>query len=272
MKSLFSFDPSQTKLDVVLAFSYTPKILKNRITNRRNTGLLYILEGTYEYRWQGGDFRAEAGSLVYLPPDCKPYSYSISFPSDAQGARTMQIELKIQDVKTSKCISYSEHPTLVFENAQFLKGLFESVENAFKKSESTSKLHLYSALFSLLAACSEELISVPESAARIAPAVKYITENYTKDLDVGELATLCYISKSQLNRLFKNHLGISPIAYRNRLRINTAKKLLRDPELSVGEISDMLGFYDLYAFSHFFASVMGVSPAKYRKILGRDSL
>jgi len=266
MEQLFSFDPSKTKVDIALAFSYTPKILKNHITLRRCSGLLYILEGAYEYSWQGGSFFADAGSLIYLPPNSVPYSYSITFPPELLGAKTMQIEFELRDIKTDACVSYADHPTLVFENAHFLKERFIAVVNAFTKSETVSNLQLYASLFSLFSACTEENRSVPKNAEKIAPAVKYLNENYTKDLDVKALCDLCYISESQLTRLFKKHLGISPVAYRNRLRVNAAKKLLENPELSVGEISDMLGFYDIYAFSHFFSTATGTSPTKYRKL------
>lgn len=266
MEQLFNFDPSKTKVDVTLAFSYTPKILKNRITLRRRSGLLYILEGAYEYSWQGGSFFAGAGSLIYLPPNSVPYSYSISFPPELPSAKTMQIELELRDIKTDTCVSYADHPTLVFENAHFLKERFVAVVDAFTKSETVSKLQLYASLFSLFSACTEENRSVPKGAVKIAPAVNYLNKNYAKDLDVKELCDLCYISESQLTRLFKRQLGISPMAYRNRLRLNTAKMLLENSELSVGEISDMLGFYDIYAFSHFFTSATGTSPTKYRKL------
>ena len=129
MKELFNFDPSQVTIELASAFSYTPKILKNYIINRRRTGLLYIKKGTYEYSWQSGAFCAEADSLVYLPPDCQPYSYAIAFPSNFQGAETMQIEFDLRDINTNLPYAYSEHPIIVFENAQFLKEHFPATQN-----------------------------------------------------------------------------------------------------------------------------------------------
>ncbi len=266
MKELFNFDPSQVTIDFTSAFSYTPKILKNYIVNRHRTGLLYIRKGIYEYSWQSGAFRAEAESLIYLPPDCQPYSYAITFPSDSQGAETMQIEFNLRDINTNLPYAYSEHPIVLFENAQFLKERFEMVISAFTIN---SKLNLYASLFSLLSACAKENRTAPESAEKIAPALIYLNEHYAEHIDVKALADLCYISTSQLTRLFKKHLGISPIAYRNKLRLDCARRLLENPELSIGEIADMLGFYDVYAFSHFFTSATGLPPSKTKgKIFG----
>ena len=103
------------------------------------------------------------------------------------------------------------------------------------------------------------------SVEKIAPALRYLNEHYSKTFDVKTLADLCYISTSQLTRLFKKHLGLSPIAYKNKLRLDAAKRLLDNPELSIGEISDILGFYDVYAFSHFFSTATGNSPSKYKE-------
>ena len=44
-----------------------------------------------------------------------------------------------------------------------------------------------------------------------------------------------------------------------------AKRLLKIDEFNVSEIAEMLGYYDIYAFSHFFTKYEGVSPIAYRK-------
>ena len=77
------------------------------------------------------------------------------------------------------------------------------------------------------------------------------------------LAKLCSLSGSQLRRCFKSAIGKSPKAYQNELVFNAAKSLLNLGEFTVSEISEMLGFYDLYAFSHFFSKHSGKSPRKF---------
>ena len=52
-------------------------------------------------------------------------------------------------------------------------------------------------------------------------------------------------------------------AYQGEMLLKSAKNLLSLGEFSIGEISDMLGFYDIYAFSHFFYKKAGCSPKKY---------
>ena len=81
---------------------------------------------------------------------------------------------------------------------------------------------------------------------------------------------LCHISQSQLRRLFRKERGMSPLAYKKELLVADAKSMIDSGLFSVGEISELLGFYDIYAFSHFFAEETGMSPSAYKK--GRRTL
>lgn len=271
MKHLFDFDPSCVTAQIKLAFAYTPKVLQNRITERPYTGLIYVVQGRYEYKYSGGGFIADAGSVIYLPPKSMPYSYHIFAENENTPVQTMQIEIALNDIKTSRPLSYAVHPTLLSTDAAVMYNRFEDVISDFAKRDAVSKLSLYAELFLLLAECAKHTKSKnTELKRKLAPALAYLQKNYTKPISVKTLADLCHISESQLRRLFHMLLGKSPIAYKNELISDTARSLLQSGEFSVGEISDMLGFYDIYAFSHFFSAAMGMSPTAYKKMLGTE--
>ena len=262
MKKLFEFEPCECNLKVKLAFSYTPKILQNHFDTRPYSGLLYVEQGTYTYSSESGSFCAWAGSLIYLPPGSIAYSYLIDASGD-QEPKTMQIEFDLCD-KLGVPIAYSDSPRLLSNDAELFHTEFLSVISAFVDK---SPLRLQAGMLNLLASCSE-LVDVKNERSlqkRLAPAVAALQENYNKPIAVSELATLCHMSESQLRRLFRRHTGISPIAYKNELVLDSAKRLLKYGELGIGEIADTLGFYDIYAFSHFFSSATGFSPSEYRK-------
>ncbi len=71
------------------------------------------------------------------------------------------------------------------------------------------------------------------------------------------------MSQASLRRLFKETFGVSPITYKNNLRIKMACSLIKSGAYSVNEISEILGFEDIYAFSHAFKKATGVTPSKY---------
>lgn len=89
---------------------------------------------------------------------------------------------------------------------------------------------------------------------------------WNKNERISRYAELCGISESYFHMLFKKWSGLSPVDYRNRLRVAHAKSILSNTSMSVSEIAASVGFDDQFYFSRVFKSVTGVSPQKYRKI------
>ncbi|MBR7133755.1 MAG: helix-turn-helix transcriptional regulator [Clostridia bacterium] len=97
------------------------------------------------------------------------------------------------------------------------------------------------------------------------PAIEYIKSNYLDPhLSVNDMAMRCGISYSQFIKVFKEVFSTTPKAYIIRLKINQACELLRTDK-SITEISDALGFSDVYFFSKQFKNYMNISPKEYRK-------
>lgn len=100
-------------------------------------------------------------------------------------------------------------------------------------------------------------------------ALKYIEENYTQKLTLGEVAEKTYVSQWHLSKLLNRHMGQSFSDILNHVRIEHAKELLQDPALRIGEISEQVGFLDMAHFSRVFKKQEGVSANEYRnQILG----
>lgn len=263
MKHLFDFDLSTTVLNIKLAFSYQPKILNLDITDRPYSGLLYVQSGTYRYQYEDGSFVAEAGSVIYLPPGSKPYCYTIQSDSNQALAKAMQIEFELLSAGNNNTIAFSEHPIQAFTDINgMVRKAFEAVIGNYAKTDPISRLSLYANMYRLLALCMEgsEKQYTQSVYGKIFPAIQFIQENYTKPFRIEEAATLCHISESQLRRLFREVLGKTPTAYKNELLMDTACKLLETGELRISEIAEILGFSDIYSFSHWFYRTTGTSP------------
>ena len=99
----------------------------------------------------------------------------------------------------------------------------------------------------------------------IFPGYSYISANFCEQTPISDIAKLCNVSEGYFRKRFKENLGISPVEYRNHLRIEKAREYLIYGDVSIQEISDTIG-YD--AVSHFikeFKNTYGLSPLKYRK-------
>ncbi len=90
--------------------------------------------------------------------------------------------------------------------------------------------------------------------------VEYIHEHLDRDLTLATLAAIAQMSPSYFSRLFKQSTGLSPHQYVIRCRIERAKQLLRQGELSIAEIAYSLGFTHQSHFSHHFKRLISSSP------------
>lgn len=96
-------------------------------------------------------------------------------------------------------------------------------------------------------------------------------ENNYKDITVEKLSKNHHLSRSQIFRIFKNKLAISPQQYIKNYRINHAADLLRRTEFSVSEIMELSGFSNLSNFSRQFKAVYTRSPREFREYVQRHS-
>ena len=95
--------------------------------------------------------------------------------------------------------------------------------------------------------------------------LNYLDENYTdRNLSQTQLADYFQVSVYSLSKMFNNQIGMGFSKYINSKRIEAAKSLLITTELSVKEISNMVGVPDDNYFSRIFRKYVGVSPIEFR--------
>jgi AraC family transcriptional regulator of arabinose operon len=82
---------------------------------------------------------------------------------------------------------------------------------------------------------------------------------------VPDLARGAHCTADHFIRLFRRHIGTTPVEYALRARTEAAKRLLRFSSHPVGRIADLLGYGDQYYFSRQFRKRTGLSPTEYRR-------
>jgi len=96
-------------------------------------------------------------------------------------------------------------------------------------------------------------------------AVSYMRKNYQDpELTMNSLAAHLQISSVVLSIEFKNEMEIEPSRYLNNLRMEEAKRLLRDTDLMIKDISIAVGYEDVGSFIRRFRKQTGVTPKQYR--------
>jgi len=98
-----------------------------------------------------------------------------------------------------------------------------------------------------------------------AMVIEYLEKNVYSSLTLNELCDAFYIGRSQLSMIFRECTGKSPMQYFADLKIDEAKKLLRENNHSVSEITDLLHYSGIHNFSRAFKNATGFSPTEYKR-------
>ena len=96
-------------------------------------------------------------------------------------------------------------------------------------------------------------------------AINHINLNIRSELCVKDLADLFYVSPTYLARLFKKEVNSSIVEYINKQKIKHSTELLKDSNLPIHQISQIVGISDFNYFSRLFKKHMDKTPSQYRK-------
>jgi len=160
-----------------------------------------------------------------------------------------------KDLKSSdpERISKDDYPIFVFDTKQTIQ---------FLKIRSLGNLWVHQLFESLQHKLLEQPVTYD---IRVYDVCDYIKEHLHERPSLEELAGLVSLSKEHLRFLFQKELGVSPMKYVARIRLQLAQEFLLLTSDSMKEIADRLGFDDQHHFTRAFRRAEGMSPSEYRK-------
>ena len=151
-----------------------------------------------------------------------------------------------------------------FENIETLKETAQSLICARDQHiDSTKLLEIYLRIFNSQKKKSATNHSSTDTYFDF--SINYIHANLHTQITVNKLTELLGVNQPYLYSVFKEKTGVSPKRYIDELRIDKAKRLLKDTSLSVTQIASSVGFPDVLSFSKFFSAKVKKSPTTYRK-------
>jgi transcriptional regulator GlxA family with amidase domain len=96
--------------------------------------------------------------------------------------------------------------------------------------------------------------------------MNYIETNYDNPFDINQLAGSVGLSYSHVRRVFTEETGESILNYVYKMKVEAAKKLLRETGMPITAVAAKLGFYNKQSFYRFFEKYEGITPNKYRDL------
>ncbi len=217
--------------------------------------LYHILSGKMDFFYEDQHFTAEEGDTVFL--DLKhPHEYRAVSDLKLQqyliGGAPAQRYYQFLTEQFGYRYSPNGKLALLFGKIQQ-----ETESEIMNEHRVSSLLH---EIFSRLV-----MQESPEISASVAKAQRYILRHYQEPVNVEDIADHVMLSKSHLNRLFRNELGCGPHEFLLQTRLNVSKDLLTETSLSVESIALQTGFQSSTHFIRAFKNANGMTPSYFRK-------
>jgi AraC-like DNA-binding protein len=184
--------------------------------------------------------------LFFLPPDCKH-----SFRADNSN------EFLVLDISNNILNKY-DMEKLIGGKEFLLDNKWEAIKylllnEADNKNSSSSITDLFLYCYHFIADG-----NIPDS-------IKYINEHFTEDIDLKKLAAIEHYNFSYYSEWFKNKMKVSPVEYIQSLRVKKAKELLLNTNLTILQISQMVGYEHNSSFTRVFKYLEKMTPAEFRR-------
>ncbi|MPX98220.1 helix-turn-helix domain-containing protein [Salinivibrio sp. VYel6] len=230
-----------------------------------NKGDVFVINGDVEHGFRD----VNQLKVINLMFDQKIPFFETPFIRQLSGYQAM---FKIEPL-ARQTTDYQAKLTLESSQLSFVKKILREVKIEYYESKSGFEVMLTSLMQQLVVTLARQYQrqsnELPQTTLALSRALIFIEQNFNKvSISSTEIAKAAFISRRQLERLFRDFLGKSPNNYLRELQLNFAAKLLcEESQRSIQYISEQCGFRDSNYFSKCFKSKFNYSPRVYRNQL-----
>ena len=114
--------------------------------------------------------------------------------------------------------------------------------------------------------------NIERESRRVNKVKEYISQHYTEEIKLDDLAALVAMAPTAFSRFFKQHTGRGPVDYIIDVRLGAAARMLVDTTTSVSEICYSCGFNNLSNFNRTFKARRGYTPRDFRALFTKNRI
>lgn len=130
-------------------------------------------------------------------------------------------------------------------------------------------LELQSTLYRIFGIMTPAEESAPTSnghAYWIPKSIEYMKTHYMERITIQDVSAYLCLHRAYFSKVFTDKVGMTPIRFLEKLKMEKAMELLRSSTFTIKEIASTMGYPDPYTFTHAFSRYYGIPPGKWRRM------
>ncbi|MBQ2923206.1 MAG: helix-turn-helix domain-containing protein [Tyzzerella sp.] len=230
-----------------------------------NCAFQYTISGEGALRVGNKIYRQKVGDLFMVE---RPGPYNYWLPKDSTHWKYLFVEFSSNAIPFWNGITQAFGRTFqIKQNSELIHlctMFFKDVRNGKVDNLLCNAQMAYKIIISLHSYLLEKGVA-SDSAQSINQCVKFIEENFEKNILLVDVAAAGNISPFNLNTAFKTIMGDTPMQYLNKTRIRRSMNLLYSTDLSVDDIAKQCGFQNANYFAKVFRKYLNITPTDFRR-------
>ena len=222
---------------------------------------IYITKGNVCFSLGEEQLCASTRDMIYLPRNTGYISEWL------EKSDFVVVDLALCDADGQE-ISFGEKPSILFRDKFCVyDGLLRELAEKTEDKDPFNWLERTSLCLKLICEMARDTkqTDYDNKYSSIKNAITYIESNFMKDFPIDDLAKMSYLSSTTFRRLFFECKGMSPVDFRNTLRIRRGAELLKSGKYTVSEVAEKVGIGDAKYFGKLFVRYMGTTPGNFKK-------
>jgi AraC family transcriptional regulator len=224
------------------------------VTNRIKKGSFFLTSGgaPYDVRWKAVSPEPFQSMAVFIELPLLQRALEEVFGSDAAHARLRDLSAFADEALESLMERLREELTSNHASPLVVQGVAQMIAVHLARNYGVTDEDSRGASPSL-------------PGFKLRQITDWMAEHAAEELSLDRLAAQAGLSKFHFQRLFKAATGVSPSRYHINLRLNEARRLLRETKMSVVDVALEVGYADPSNFARLFRRENGLSPSEYRR-------